>query len=329
MMLMACCLILAAFLMWDLGARRAPGVSIFLACMVLANCEFVFAVGNSAGIVVSLCVIAAWCFLEERFAATGVLCLAVALAVKPHDAALVWLYFLLAGGVYRKRALQTLVVTLVLSLPAVLWITHVAPNWVPELRANLSANSAPGSLSDPRGANFDGRLPYTVIDLQTVISPFRDDPRFYDLASYLICAPLLLVWMFVTVRSRSSPATAWLALAAIAALTMLPVYHRPYDTKLLLLSIPACAMLWAEGGLIRWLALLVNTAAVVLTGDIPLIALRLLTKDFNISAAGLPGKIVTVAVTRPIPPILLTMGIFYLWVYVRRTYARAAERGSQ
>ena len=99
---------------------------------------------------------------------------------------------------------------------------------------------------------------------------------------------------------------------------MLPVYHRPYDTKLLLLSIPACAMLWAEGGLIRWLALLVNTAAVVLTGDIPLIALRLLTKDFNISAAGLPGKIVTVAVTRPIPPILLTMGIFYLWVYVRR-----------
>jgi hypothetical protein len=98
MMLMACCLILAAFLMWDLGARRAPGVSIFLACMVLANCEFVFAVGNSAGIVVSLCVIAAWCFLEERFAATGVLCLAVALAVKPHDAALVWLFPLSCGS---------------------------------------------------------------------------------------------------------------------------------------------------------------------------------------------------------------------------------------
>jgi len=329
MILMASCLILAAFLMWDLGAKRAPGVSIFLACMVLANCEFVFAVGNSAGIVVSLCVVAAWCFLQERFVPAGVLCLAVSLAVKPHDAGLVWLYFLLAGGVYRKRALQTLVVTLVLSLPAVLWITHVAPNWVPELRANLSANSAPGSLSDPRGANFDGRLPYTVIDLQTVITPFRDDPRVYDLVSYLICAPLLLVWMFVTVRSRSSPATAWLALAAIAALTMLPVYHRPYDTKLLLLSIPACAMLWAEGGLIRWLALLFTSAGVVLTGDIPLIVLRLLTRNFNMSAAGLFGKIVTVAVIRPIPPILLTMGIFYLWVYVRRTYAPVAERGSQ
>ena len=37
------------------------------------------------------------------------MCLAISLMLKPHDAGLVWLYFLLAGGIYRKRALQALV----------------------------------------------------------------------------------------------------------------------------------------------------------------------------------------------------------------------------
>jgi hypothetical protein len=80
---------------------------------------------------------------------------------------------------------------------------------------------------------------------------------------------LLIVWAFVTLRSRPSPRRTWLALAAIAALTMLPVYHRAQDTKLLLLTVPACAMLWAEGGRIGRLALLVTSAGFVLTGDLP------------------------------------------------------------
>ncbi len=274
MTLTAAGLILAAFLMWDLGARRAPTLSILLACVVLANCEFVFATGNTAGLAVSLCVAAVWCFFQERFELAGVLCLAVSLVLKPHDGGLVWLYFLLAGGVHRKRALQTLVVALVLSLPAFLWITHVSPHWMQELQSNLLANSAPGSLSDPRPANFDGRLPWTVIDLQTVFSVFRDNPSFYNPATYLVFGPLLLVWILVTLRSRFSQMRASLALAAIAALSMLPVYHRPYDAKLLLLTIPACAMLWTEVGLLRWLALLANTAAIVLTADIPLLFQR-------------------------------------------------------
>ena len=59
-------------------------------------------IGNALGLVISLCLIAVWCIVEERFAAGGVLCLAVCLMIKPHDAALVWLYFLLAGGTYRS-----------------------------------------------------------------------------------------------------------------------------------------------------------------------------------------------------------------------------------
>jgi hypothetical protein len=327
MTLTAAGLILAAFLMWDLGAKRAPTLSILLACLVLANCEFVFATGNTAGLAVSLCVVSVWCFFNERFGLAGVLCLAVSLVLKPHDGGLVWLYFLLAGGVHRKRALQTLVVVLVLSLPAVLWITHVSPHWMQELHSNLLANSAPGSLSDPRPGNFDGRLPWTIIDLQTVFSVFRDDPHIYNLATYLVFGPLLLVWILVTLRSRFLQTRAWLALAAITALSMLPVYHRPYDAKLLLLTIPACAMLWTEGGLIRWLALAVNTAAIVLTADIPLVFFDALTKNIHPASTGLWGQIETVVLARPIPLILLVVGIFYLWIYVQRSLAPSPSKG--
>ena len=90
-------LILAALLMWNLGARYAPNVTLFLICILLANCEEIFCTGNTAGIAVSLCVVAVWCFFEERFLWAGILCLAISLAIKPHDAGLVWLYLLLAG----------------------------------------------------------------------------------------------------------------------------------------------------------------------------------------------------------------------------------------
>jgi len=57
------------------------------------------------------------------------LCLVVSLALKPHDAALIWLFFLLAGGTYRKRALQTLALFLVFAVPTVLWVTWLSPHW--------------------------------------------------------------------------------------------------------------------------------------------------------------------------------------------------------
>ncbi|MGD0547813.1 MAG: glycosyltransferase family 87 protein, partial [Terracidiphilus sp.] len=78
--------ILAAFLTWSLGAGYAPNLSLFLICILLVNCEGIFCAGNTAGLVIGLCVVAVWCFLEERFVWAGVLCMAVSLAIKPHDA---------------------------------------------------------------------------------------------------------------------------------------------------------------------------------------------------------------------------------------------------
>ena len=123
-------LIFAAFLMWNLGANYTPEISGLLIGFMLANSELVLVVGNMAGIAIGLCVVAVWCFLRGRFVPAGILCLAISLAVKPHDAGFVWLYFLLAGGIYRRRALQTLLVTAVLGLATILWVTPIAPHWM-------------------------------------------------------------------------------------------------------------------------------------------------------------------------------------------------------
>jgi len=310
-------LIFASFLIWNLGANYAPILSGALIGFFLANSEVLIITGNAAGIAISLCVVAVWCLLRERFVPAGILCLAISLAVKPQCAGPVWLYFLLAGGIYRKRALQTLLATVAISLPGVLWVWLVAPHWMQEMHSNILAYSVHGALSDPRLASMG---PEGMIDLQTVISFFRNDPRFYNLASYLVCAPLLLVWVFVTLRSRPSFARAWLALAAISALSLLPVYHRQIDAKLLLLTIPACAMLWSEGGLIGRLALLVNTAGFVVTGDLPWVIVLGLINNLYPPATRPSWQAVQVF---PVPPTLLVMGIFYLWVYVRRCSAHA------
>jgi hypothetical protein len=180
MILTAGVLFLAAFLIWNLGSKYAPILTGCLIALFLANCELVFWTGNSVGLVVSLCVVAVWCFVEDRFVPAGILCMAVSLAIKPHDAGLVWLYFLLAGGICRKRALQALFVTAVLALSAILWVSLVAPHWIEDWHVNMAAIAAPGGLNSPGPASLAINCLGGVISLQTVFVLFCDDPFFYN-----------------------------------------------------------------------------------------------------------------------------------------------------
>ena len=320
MILTAASFILAAYLMWGLAARDAPVLSGVLIGLFLVGSELLLEIGNPAGIVVGFCVIAVWCFLKDRFVSAGILCLALSLAIKPHVAGPVWLFFLSGGGLSRKRAWQTLATTAVLSLAAVFWVSHVAPHWMAELRANLQTISAHGNMGDPGPSSVEPRFHGAIsISLQTAVSIFRDDPRFYNLFTYVLCAPLLLVWAMTALRGRFSQESAWLALAAIAALSMLPLYHRLHDTGLLLLLFPAFAMLWARGGPTAWLALLFTGAGTVMTSDIPVQLLAIYGAHLTESASGLSGKLLMLVFSRPVPLILLAIGVFYLWVYVRHT----------
>jgi hypothetical protein len=191
-----------------------------------------------------------------------------------------------------------------------------------ELHSNLAATSARGDLNDPGPSSMGAHTLGMVISLQTVVSLFRDDASFYNPVSYLIGGAPILVWIVVTLRSRFSPERAWLALAAIAAISMLPVYHRIYDSKLLLLTVPACAMLWSEGRMLGRLALLVNAAAFVLTGDLPWALVFGVISHLRPTTPWLSGWVLTAIVVFPAPTILLIMSAFYLWVYASRREAK-------
>ena len=327
MLVTGCAFILAILLMWHTGARHAPQVSTFLACVLALNCASIFAAGNTAGIVVGLCVIAVWCFLENRFVWIGVVCFGLGLAIKPHDAGLVWLYFVLAGGAYRKRAFQSLAITAVIGLSAVLWVSHVAPHWMHDWSANLATISGRGGMNEPGPNSFSGRSVYTVVDLQAAISIFRDDPGFYNLVTYTFCGTLLLVWAIWTLGTRVSIPKAWLALAAATAFTLLITYHRPWDAKLVMLAIPPCCMLWATRGGLGKTAFWITAAAVLFAGDFPLAVFKTIANSLHVSRDEFGGQLLSVFLTRPESIALVAMGIFYWWTYLRADASHVEQRG--
>jgi ABC-type amino acid transport system permease subunit len=105
---------------------------------------------------------------------------------------------------------------------------------------------------------------------------------------------------------------------------MLPFYHRQHDAKLLLLTVPACALLWAGGGWTGRLALLINTAGFVVTADFPWVIFFALANSLHLTILS-SKQIFYAAHVMPAPLILLTMSVFYLWVYVR---SASGEPGS-
>ena len=137
------------------------------------------------------------------------------------------------------------------------------------------------------------------------------------MASYLIVGALILTWAIAVFKKQFSLDGSLFALASISALSMLPVYHRSNDAKLLLLAIPACAVLWTRKGPKRWIALGLTSAAIFFTADMPLAILGQLTRNLAISTSTLSGKLATVLLRRPTPLVLLATGCFYLWVYLR------------
>lgn len=308
-------LILAGFLMWELGADYSPFLSGILIGLFLANSESLLFQGNISGIVVGLCLIASWCLLRNRLALIGVFCLGVSLAIKPHDSGFVWLFFLVAGGIYRRRAWQSLLVAACLGVGSLLWVGHVAPHWAQELRSNLAATTARGAANDPGPTSATPTIVNSAINLQTVFAVIWNEPTFYNCASFLLSGALLLVWLVMALRSPVTLPRSLVALAFLSALSMLPVYHRHHDGKLLMLAVPACAILFAKRRIAGAMAISFTTLALALNADIPRVVLSNLETKFAFYSATVSGKLMTILLARPAPLAVLAMAFFYLWAY--------------
>jgi hypothetical protein len=318
-LLTAAAYLLACWLMWNAASEKSPLLSAAMIAFYLANSGSLISTSNAGALSLSLCVISAWCFVRDRFVAAGIVCMALSLALKPHESGLVWLFFLVLGGRYSKRALQSLAILALIAVPAFLWAYHTSPQWIHELRANMQAHYAPGGIDDPGPAAALNRGTFVITDLQAIISFFVNDPSFYNRASYAICLTLLAVIVFATRKSVLTAERIWIGLAAIAALSMLPVYHRQYDAKLLILTLPAFASLWAAGGRLAKIALLVQAGGLLFTSDLPWAFFRALITHLQVPTTGAPGKVLIAILSFPVPLVLLLMCSFYAAIYSRRT----------
>jgi hypothetical protein len=307
--------LIAALMMWDVGKEHSPLLTGALLCCYLANSGSLISTGNAASIALSLGIIGAWCILRERWVVAGMLCMALSLAIKPHDSAFLWLGLVFCGGVFRKRALQSLAVMICAALPFVVWVWRIAPQWVEEMRAHIGILSAHGAVSDPGPATVLNRGTLALTNLQAVFSLWWDEPRFYNAASYAVCLGLALVAIAVTVRRRPTENARWAAMAFAAALTLLPVYHRQYDSKLLILTIPACALLWSKKGRVGKVALTVTGFGLLVTSDLPWAFYLASTSKMQFT--GIAGRLYFLSLAIPVPLVVMMVAVFFLVVYVK------------
>jgi len=315
--LLAGSLVLAAMAVWDVAADYAPLMGGMLAGLLLMNSFWLFMIGNSAAIAVSFCVLAAWSFLRGRFPWAGVLLMALSLALKPNDSGLVWLIFLISGGAFRKRALQSLAVLAVLSLPVIVWVTLDSPHFLAELQQNMASFSGVGGIVDPAATGMAGRNMDSLVQLQSAVGIFFIQPAAFNLVTYAVCAPLIGMLLVLTIRNHQDLTGMWLAVAVAAPLSMLPTYHFQHDAKVILLTVPACVMLWVKRDALGWIALLVTGIGIVICGDIFTGAKILLTRNILIPGPGVLSRLTTMILTRPAPLVLLAIAIFYLFAFMR------------
>jgi hypothetical protein len=306
-------LITAAAMVWEVGKAHAPRLTGALLCLLLANSGTLICTGNPSSLAISLSIIGACCLLRERAVIFGIVCMAMSLALKPQDSSLIWLALLLLGGTVKKRAMQTVAVLAGATVPVLLWVWHIAPHWLNELHSHVSEILAPGALDDPGPANVLKRGTMAYTNLQSVLSLIRDDPRFYNLASYAIGLSLVGIFVLVTIKVRTSKEGRWLAMAFACAATLLPFYHRNYDSKLLLLTIPACALLWSRKGLMSKLALIVTTMGLLVPSDLPWAIYIVLTAGLHLT--GIWARLYFYSRALPIPCAIAVVALFYLVAY--------------
>jgi hypothetical protein len=307
--------LIAAALIWEVGSSYSPRLTGALLCLFLLNSGTLICTGNPASLALSLGVIGAACILRERAVVPGLICLAAGLAMKPQNSGFIWLALVLLGGTSRKRALQSLGVLFVISLPWLVRTWQVAPQWPSEFRANVAALLGQGAVNDPGPAAVLKRGTLTFTNLQSVLSLIHDDPRFYNSASFAIGALLLGILVFLIVRFKASAESRWILIASFSALTLLPVYHRQYDSKLLILTIPACALLWSRKDRLGKFALLVTCLGLLAASDLVWAIYITLTADLHLT--GITQRLYFLSRAVPVPCTIALVAVFYAFAFAQ------------
>ncbi len=281
----------------------------FLLAAFAVSSTILLMLGQVSGLVIALLVIGFALVLKERLLPLAASCFLLAVLLKPHDAAIPLVYLLFGEPRWRRVFAAVLVSALVFAGGSLVWFAHApaTAHWIGELGANLHGNAAPGSVNDPGPGHTQG---INLASLQALFAVVRDRPGFFNPAAFGLSALLLAAWAVLAAPLPNTRRKHLLAIAAIGCLALLPIYHRQYDTRMLLLAFPAVAHLLNRAGDRLWgaagFALL--TLATVFTSHQFLN--RLMAHQTGAILRAGPAR--TLLLYRPLPELLLLLCIFFL-----------------
>jgi Glycosyltransferase family 87 len=215
-----------------------------LVSFFLVTAGILLVLGQPAVFAISLVIVGSCLFLRGRFVPLGAFFFLLSLTVKPQIGGFIVLYFLVLRIYWRYAALALAAAALLLLCASLILGHHPrSAGWASTLRANISATLSTGGSADPRPAN-----PQAIGDenLQALTSIFLAQAGQFNAAAYAVFLALYSVGMVVVLRAQRGPELHLVALGALSILTLMPFYHRFYDTRLLLLSVPAVVVIFQK-----------------------------------------------------------------------------------
>jgi hypothetical protein len=189
--------------------------------------QTLLAAGQLSLPVIALIFLSILCVREHRHT-LGAILLGLAITLKPQLAGPFLLWFLLFS---RWRALGVAcAIPVLLNLAAVARMELHGHQWFYDWSHELAMSFAPGGPGDPAATG-----PWTnqMIDLRVWLFTLFDQRELVAIKVVVIAALLAAIYLVVLMRMRHERSKL-LPLAALCALTLLPVYHRAYDAVLLL-----------------------------------------------------------------------------------------------
>jgi Glycosyltransferase family 87 len=256
--------ILAVHLVVGLCPPRHRRLAIVLGAVILAGSSQLLAVGQPSAPAIALAAIGGYCLIRDRMPGAGTAALALSLAIKPQIGGLLAIYWAIRGP-HRRYAIAALAGFAALLVCGILVIQARAEGaqWATSMRSNLAGAVARGAVNSPGTADKAS----AELNLQTVTAVFFRTREIYNGAAYIVFGILLAAWLAAEVqlmRLIARPLQQLLSMGSLAVLTLLPVYHRSYDSRLLLLALPA-ALIVLERRRVEGILLCVLTASSIVS----------------------------------------------------------------
>ena len=233
--------IIAIWMITGICSEKNRWMTTALGSIFLLTSGALLGTGNPAFFSIPLLVIGCVLLLQEKHCLLASVLWMLGLAVKPQIGGLVVLYFLICGNKRRYASIAmggSICILMIAS--SILWARPQSHNWLYQLRETQSVSANPGQCNDPRPENESA---IGDVHIQTVTSIFLSSSKAFNGAAYGIVAGLILLALAAAIKADLCSSNNLFLLAFIATISLLPIYHRHYDTRLLILTIPAVVAL--------------------------------------------------------------------------------------